>query len=378
MYQQDSKDILQHFYPYNPSYYNSNTNIPAITTNYKIDNVDISNNYVGIGTNSNIKVSDLFNFSYLSNSINIGDLFELNLPVFSSGTINVDYKMFPNNGGLLIQIFKDTTLSFNYNVNCSFCMVGGGGGGGYKDQDNAGGGGGAGEIVTGSINGYIKNSGLNIIIGEGGSSHTPGSQTYITYVPPDYYSNSVVAYGGGYGGRGKENGENTTGSSSGGGGAYSDKHYYAGEFTPRSINNSSIFQSMSSYGNSGSIGNDDGKSEGGGGGGGGAGSAAIVVDEGNDTPAPGGNGMEIMYGSTNFYLAGGGGGGGRKNGAGGNGGGGVGGKGGGPSSTNGGNGFDGTPNTGGGGGGASSDAGDGGKGGSGTVIFYILPSGVTN
>lgn len=370
---QYSQDILQHFYPYNPSY--SNTNIPAITTNFKISNLDISNNYVGIGTNSNITVNHLYPLSYFSNSINIGDLFELNLPLFTSGTINVDYKMFPNNGGMLIQFLKTTFLSFNYNVKCSFCMVGGGGGGGYKTDGNAGGGGGAGEIVTGSINIYIKNTPLEIVIGEGGSSHISGSETRIEYQPPDYFSTSITANGGGYGGYGKGNGGETFGSSSGGGGSYSEGEHYPGVFTPRTINSYDIFQSMLSYGNTGAIGNDNNDDKGGGGGGGGAGEAA--EDLGNGTVGPGGDGKTITYGNTSFQLAGGGGGGGRENGEGGAGGSGGGGKGGGPTSTNGGNGYDGTSNTGGGGGGASNDGGIGGRGGSGTVIFYIQPEGVS-
>ena len=391
-YNSNGINILQNFYPISST--KSNTNIAAITTYFKINNNDISNNYVGIGTNSNIPVSYLYpNYNFFTNTTPIGDLFELNLPVFN-GTINIDYTMFPSNGGLLIQILKSTTLSFRYNVNCSFCMVGGGAGGGYLNQSNAGGGGGAGELVQGSINGYIANSNLTITIGEGGGPYTPGSQTYITYYPPNTYPLTISAYGGGYGGRGKGSGQNVTGSSGGGSGSYSNDAPSAGIHINRTISNVSIFTSMISYGNNGALGNDRGDDDGAGGGGGGAGAAATAP--GNSAPGVGGAGKTITYGSKSFDLAGGGGGGGRENntgpdpqGVGGAGGLGGGGAGGGPFSssssiapTNG-NGVSGTANTGGGGGGGQNgsnnlgNVGTGGAGGSGTVIFYILPSGVS-
>ena len=383
---QDSIDILQHFYSYDTRY--SNTNISAGTTYFKINDADISNNYVGIGTNSNIKVSDYlkncsyFRISSTNISTNIGDLFELNLPYFSTGTINVDYKMFPNNNGLLIQFLKNTTLKFRYNIDCSFCIVGGGGGGGYKANSNAGGGGGAGELITGNITGYIANTDLTITIGDGGPSFTMGNPSSIKYS-----STTITANGGGYGGYGKGNGANTTGSSSGGSGAYSNTSFNPGTVTLRSISNTSIFNSMISYGRSGAQGNDQNNDSGAGGGGGGAGD--VAPDPGNENPGAGGAGKTITYGNKSFDLGGGGGGGGRENGygpspqgEGGAGGKGGGGKGGGYyiSTTSAppynGDGLPGAANTGGGGGGAQNNSGIGGKGGSGTVIIYILPAGV--
>ena len=382
-YNANGINISDKFYNFNSLISNTNN---AVTTNFKILNKDISNNYVGIGTNSNIPVSQLYTFNYYIGTTNIGDLFELNLPFFY-GIINTDYKMFPGNGGLLIQILKTTSLSFTHNLDCSFCVVGGGGGGGYNSNSNAGGGGGAGELITGSINGYTANSKLTITIGEGGNSYTNGSQTYITYYPPSTIPPAISAFGGGYGGHGKGHGASVTGSSSGGAGAYSDDNFYPGSVTSRTISNLSIFQSMISYGNSGAKGNDQENDSGAGGGGGGAG--AVATFPGNENPGIGGAGMTIKYGSKSFDLAGGGGGGGRENGfgpnpqgVGGDGGLGGGGAGGGNyvSSTskppNNGDGLPGAVNTGGGGGGAQNNTGIGGKGGSGTVIFYILPSGV--
>ena len=370
-YNANGVNILDKFYPLTST--KSNTNISAGTTNFKVNNVDISNNYVGIGTNSNIKVSQLYTFNYSRNETNIGNLFELNLPVFVTGTINTEYKMFPVTNGMVIQILKNTTLKFNYKIDCSFCMVGGGGGGGRQANSNAGGGGGAGGLITGSIQGYTSGINLDIVIGNGGGSDINGFSTTLTYS-----STTITAKGGGYGGFGKGDSASVSGSSSGGAGSYSSSVAYPGTSSQPAIGNTSIFLNMQSFGNVGALGNDQNNDSGAGGGGGGAGAAAVVVN--NTSPGIGGAGKIITYDSTSFYLAGGGGGGGREDGygdgIGGAGGGGGGGKGGGPSNNQGGNGFNGVANTGGGGGGAQNTAGIGGTGGSGTVIFYILANNV--
>lgn len=365
MYKQGGSNMLQWFYPTSQP---SNTPNTASTTNFKINNVDISNNYNGIGTNSNIRVSQIYNINY-NNVQNIGHLFELNLPVLN-GTIDDDFILCSplEHDGLLIQILKSMTLSFNYDIDCSFVMVGGGGGGGNQANSNAGGGGGAGELITGSIINYTKGNALSISIGGGGNSGQSGAQTTITYSGV-----TITANGGGYGGHGKGSSNSVTGSSSGGTGSYSSGVPNVGTATQRTITNISIFQSMTSYNNIGSLGNDQNNDSGGGGGGGGAGYPAIKIN--NEDPVNGGNGLTITYGTTQFELGGGGGGGSRQSGTGppsGAGGlGGLGGGGNGGSHTSGDNGFS---NTGGGGGGASNDTGIGGSGGSGTVIFYILPS----
>ena len=368
----------------------SASNIPnkALTTNFKINNVDISNNYVGIGTNSNIPVSQLYTIPYNSAGQSIGTKFELNLPDFS-GNINVDYKIWDpsNNGGLLIQILKSTTLKFNYDVDCSFVIVGGGGGGGsWANDGNAGGGGGAGEVITGSIIGYKADMSLNISIGNGGTAGVSGSNTTLNYTT-DASSITITANGGGFGGFGKGSSINVTGSSSGGTGSYSastfpfDPAPSVGTATQRTLPDTSIFTSMTSFNNVGSLGNDQSNDSGGGGGGGGSNAPAVKLN--NEDPVAGGSGNTITYGSTNIPLGGGGGGGSRggstgtsPNGA--LGGLGGGGNGGGKTSTPQTSGYPGTANTGGGGGGASNDGGTGGLGGSGTVFFYIIPSGVTN
>ena len=378
-YNVNGNNMLQWFYPTTaPSIAPNN----APTTNFKINNVDISNNYVKLGTNSNIPVSQLYSINFLSGGQSIGNLFELNLPIFT-GTLNVDYKIIPpsNHSGLLIQILNNNTLTFNYNVNCSFWMVGGGGGGGGSADSNAGGGGGGGELISGNIADYAAGIPLSIIIGNGGNGGNgtrgdTGGDTSITYS-----GNTLTAFGGGYGGGGKGSGESTTGSSGGGSGSYDKSVPSAGTSTPRTISNFSIFKNLVSSGKSGSLGNDQNNNTGAGGGGGGA-SSAGSYDVNNEKPGNGGNGITLMFGSITFFLAGGGGGGGRGthdgqgegspiggNGADG------GGAGGGRDTQD--NGYPGTENTGGGGGGASNDGGDGGNGGSGTVILYILPSGVS-
>jgi hypothetical protein len=378
-YNQGGNNILDWFYPYNASYSNTNT---ASTTNLRINNIDISNNYVGIGTNSNIPVSQLYTINYLFNLTSIGNLFELNLPVFLSGAIGTDFKIWPVNNGTVIQFLKNTTLKFNYKVTCTFAMVAGGGGGGPTNDNNAGGGGGAGEVITGNITNYTAGTTLTITIGGGGAPETPGGNTIITHTGGS--GGSVTANGGGHGGRGKANSPNTNGSSSGGSGSWSNNSPTVGTATQRIIGTSGIFNTMTSYNNIGSLGNEQNNDTGGGGGGGGAHQPGNTVD--NNNPGTGGDGKTLTYGSISFTVGGGGGGGGRRDntgpspqGAGGAGGAGGGGDGGGPSSADNGYGQSGTSNTGGGGGGAQNkpSGAEGGGGGSGTVIFYIQASGVS-
>lgn len=356
-----------------------------VDTGFTVGGVDISNTYIGLGTNSKISVSNnrTINYTVLQGGslVNIGSLFELNLPIFSSGSvINTDYKILPPSGhnGLLIQILRSTSISFNYNVNCIFIMVGGGGGGGVN-SGNAGGGGGAGEVITGSITWFVPTGGryLYIPIGNGCNggntttiSGTAGGSTSIIYFDSQSTQlGSISATGGGYGGGGKIGTINMTGSSTGGTGSYSAGVPNPGTAIDRTISNTSIFNTMSSFNNNGIRGQDSSSDNGAGGGGGGAGSAAGYTN--GNWPSTGGDGYTVTYRSTNITLGGGGG-------AflGGNGG--VGGSGGGG---NGGNdkigGSIGTDNTGGRGGGGSSASGSGGNGGSGTVLFYIVPAGVT-
>jgi hypothetical protein len=376
-YNVNGQDMLQWFYPRSQPSNSPNT---ASTTNFRINNVDISNNYNGLGTNSKIPVSQLYTINYFSNGQSLGDLFELNLPNFITGSINDHYKIWPPNGtsgsqsnsGLLIQFFKTCTFKFNYKVDCSFVMVGGGGGGGRSQNNNAGGGGGGGQLLQGSIVGYDPNvyGNINITIGNGGSSMTSGQSTVMTTG-----TYTIRAEGGGYGGEGKGNSPDTNWSSTGGSGSYSNTTTNPGIIlnsgTPPNVG---IFQSMRSFGNRGSRGNDNNNDNGGGGGGGGAGGAGI--DNGNTIVGYGGSGLTVSFGNTSITLAGGGGGGARAGssnvgGTGGTGGGGSGGQ----ASTSG-NGVNGTTNTGGGGGGGWNDTGNGGTGGSGTIFLYVLPSGV--
>ena len=380
--------MLQWFYPASQPYNMPNN---ASTTNYKINNVDISNNYIGIGRNSKIPVSQLYSIGYNYLGQSIGNLFELNLPNFFISTINVNFKIWPtnNHNGLLIQFLKSEVnqpiiFGFRYKVNCSFVMVGGGGGGGNPHpNDDGAGGGGAGEVITGTIEGYDPQlSNFTIVIGEGGGARTSGEDTSMTY-----FGNTITANGGGAGADGKGDSANTTGSSSGGAGAWNSTQVKVGTVTSRNpLPNTIIFKNMTSYGNQGNQGNNQRNDTGGGGGGGGAGGAAPYPE--NENPGIGGAALSFFFGSQQFVLGGGGGGGGRRDGEGptpkgvGGIGGGVGsiyvgGQGGGPSDDNGGNGFNGQVNTGSGGGGAQSgDTGIGGSGGSGTIIFYVEPSGV--
>ena len=372
----------------------TNTKVSVANTQFNIADVDLSTTYIGLGTNSKISVSNNHTIDYYVLSegkiTSIGNLFELNLPVFKSGAvINTDFKILPtnNHSGLLIQVLKSTTISFNYNIDCSFAMIGGGGGGGLGSygSGNAGGGGGAGELVTGKITGFQPTNGnyLNIVIGDGGKgatnnpSDSAGNQGGITRIQYLTSTSTVIgdisANGGGGGGSGKSSSSNMIGSSSGGTGSYSSGVPTVGTATTRNpISTVNIFNTMTSYNNRGLIGQDNNSDNGAGGSGGGAGGNAAAVS--NQTYySVGGSGRTVKFGNTDIVLGGGGGGGASLGGTGGLGGSGGGGKGG----DDGASGSAGTDNTGGGGGGGSNRSGNGGKGGSGTVILYILPQGVS-
>lgn len=357
----------------------------AVTTNFRINNIDISNNYFGLGINSKIPVSQIANIPYNINGTSIGTLFELNLPNFISGAINFNYKIWPPNQhqGLLIQFFNYSStpinIKFNYYVNIQFIMIGGGGGGGSAANSNAGGGGGAGEYISGNMQNYEPGNTLLINVGIGGNANALGGNSIISYY--DTNNNlitSITANGGGYGGIGKIGSPSVIGSSSGGTGSYSSGVPSVGTRSVHGQSVTSFFANLASIGNLGALGNNQGNDTGAGGGGGGAGGAAPWQSDQN-SPGPGGAAITTYFGNTSFVLGGGGGGGGRGsgigNGYGGLGGSGVGGSGGGFLSGY--NGFPGSNNTGSGGGGAANDQGSGGSGGSGTVIFYIIPSGVS-
>jgi hypothetical protein len=377
-YNVNGQNMLSWFYS---NFSASNTNNKAPTTNFRINNEDINDDYIGIGTNSNIPVSQLYTINYFSSGTSVGNLFELNLPVFS-GTINVDYKIWPpsQNNGLLIQFLKSTNIAFNYTVTCTFLAVGGGGGGGGSNQSNAGGGGGAGGVILGSIVNAqpAPSTAFGITIGDGGAAGAGtennrnggnGGNTIIAYDGA-----SITAPGGGGGGQGKGSTNNVINASSGGSGSF-ENSATVGTVTLQTPSNTGVFQNMTAFGNRGSLGVLQNNDDGAGGAGGGAGGASTAPS--GNTPRNGGDGYTYSFGATSITVGGGGGGGAREDtgnppGNGGSGGGGQGGWSGG-----GGNGSNGSTNTGGGGGGAWNNIGNGGAGGSGTLFLYILPSGVS-
>jgi hypothetical protein len=400
-------DITPYFYTKT-----SATNGPGATTatGFLINGTDISNTYVGLGTNSNIPVSQILGSSgFLKNGTDIATLYELNLIQFT-GTINTDYKIWAPSGhsGFLIQILTSSAqLKFNNNItDCSFAMIGGGGGGGgMASSGNAGGGGGAGELITGTIT-IPKDGVLTFIIGVGGTGGTTdksittygsgsaandnstgnsGTSTKITYGG----SNSLEAYGGGGGGGGKGSTQGLIGCSTGGTGSYSNNAPGVGSKSAHTLTVNTVFKSLISYGNIGGVGANFGNDNGGGGGGGGAGGLGQNGDYSSSwngvgtTKTSGGVGLTINYGSTPFSI-GGGGGGGTAIGFGSAigqavAGGGQGGNADNTTATSAStiNGFPGTANTGGGGGGGYNGGGKGGAGGSGTVIIYITDSKVS-
>jgi hypothetical protein len=379
-YNVNGQNMLNWFYS---NFNASNSNKKAPTTNFRINDVDINNNYIGIGTNSNIPVTKLYNINYyISDGRSLGSLFELNLPVFS-GTINVDYKIWPpsDSNGLLIQFLNSTTIRFNYTVSCRFLAVAGGGGGGGHRESNAGGGGGGGGVIDGYIVNAVPSNSFTITIGPGGNGgreEGPFGGNGGTDTKIEYGGNSIIAKGGGGGASGKGSSDNRVNASTGGSGAWSNRGTNVGSVTIQNPTNTGVFQNMSVYGYVGSKGGEQNNDSGGGGGGGGAGSPGNNPD-GNQVAGNGGNGFQTWFGNVPITVAGGGGGGGRDDGnrTPGSGGSGGGGRGGDSDLTN----KDGQPaftNTGGGGGGgASRGPAKGGNGGSGTVFFYIQPSGVS-
>ena len=261
---QGGVNIAPWFYPETAP---SNTRGNVAATNFRINNVDISGSYTKIGTNSNISVSNAHTINYLSNNVSIGDLFELNLPVFSDN-INEHYRILTpaNHQGLLIQFLKSTSISFNYNISGSFAMVGGGGRGGDKANGNAGGGGGAGRLITGNIVNHLKNTTFTITIGDGGdNSGNDGGTTIISY-PSGSSTILVTAAGGTAGGVGAAGSGNSSGSS-GGTGSYSGGQPSLGTAPDsQTLNDNGVFQSMYSRTNRGSLGNNNNNNNGGGGG----------------------------------------------------------------------------------------------------------------
>ena len=390
-----------------PYFYNktSATNGSGATTatGFLINGTDISNTYVGLGTNSNIPVSvKLSTSGFLKNGTDIATLYELNLFTIDAGTINSDYIIWTpsNHTGFLIQILSSSAkITFKYNItNCNFAMIGGGGGGGgFGGNGNAGGGGGAGELITGNMT-VTSGSQVTFIIGVGGTGGAAdsGTVTYGSGNGPNTSrignsgtstsitcsSNTVTANGGGGGGGGKNSSAATTGSSSGGTGSWSNSKPTVGARTTQTLTANTVFSNLISYGNIGGFGQTYNGDDGGGGGGGGSGGAGKSGFDSNNWSGTqiisGGVGRRISYGSTNFDIGGGGGGGtryGLGSGAGGaSDGGGYGGN---SNTTN--YGGNGTANTGGGGGGAYNapsinSNGYGGNGGSGTVFIYIVSS----
>jgi len=325
-------------------YFNSKTTKPYATvvnndaTGFMIGGTDISSTYLGLGSSSNIPVSTIFTTNFYKDGTDISTLYELNL-VNYSGTQNTHYKIWPpgNHVGLLIQILATTEISFNYTVDLlQFVMVGGGGGGGKNNQSNAGGGGGAGELITGYMKNIPAGKGITITIGAGGGSDIAGYDTTITC-----NGYTITANGGGEGGAGKDSSTSQSGSSTGGTGSYSNDPPGVGGAISRTLSNNVYFDTMICYNNVGGLGQKQGNDSGAGGGGGGAdgaGGAGGAGGPGGEGGGNGGIGKTITYGSTTFNLAGGGGG---------------------------------------GAGNSGTDLTYGGAGGSGTVIFYILPDGVS-
>jgi hypothetical protein len=231
-----------------------------------------------------------------------------------------------------------------------YLMIAGGGGGG-SDGNGGPGGGGAGGYRTGTGIPLSLATNYTISVGGGGANSARGGDSYIssaglTENPSGAGSNTIKAYGGGFGGRdGSGAQQGASGGSGGGGGGGGWGGSYAGGDgnTPATV---------PSQGNNGGSSTFFGASDGGGGGGGG-GAGGVGSNASGNNGGNGGIGAESPI-TTSVVRRAGGGGGRNRSGSGSNGTGGAGG-GGNAGST-------GSPNTGGGGGGLST-------GGSGVVIL---------
>lgn len=381
------QDITSYFTPSNKPYF---TQVSNSTTGFKISLKDISSNYLGIRSSSKIPVSTIFTTNFSRGGNDISNLYELYLTNYV-GTKDTDYKIWDpvNHDGLLIQITKNTSISFRYRVSLEFVMIGGGGGGGPTFDGiipgifEAGGGGGAGELITGRMTNIPANITIQFTIGSGGISNSPGNNSTMVC-----NGITITANGGGAGAQGGKSSSGITGSSTGGSGSTTTSTLVSGVATDKTIVNNGYFNTMVSYNNRGGSGQDQNNSSGAGGGGGGSVGVGGNGGTGLATNAYGGSGgigSTITFGTTNFEIGGGGGGGARDNGY--NGGGRIGGA----ASYGGGNGggidtsvpqagISGNPNTGGGGGGGGNSGtgpNNGGTGGSGTIILYITPSNVS-
>ncbi len=288
--------------------YNSRTTTGSDVTNltgYKINNVDLRNIFVPLGTNSNLIYK---NINYNVTSANLSSLLELKL--FSS--ITATYTATAITNGVLLKITGNGNINFKYDVSgIQFLLVGGGGAGGATySSGNAGGGGGAGEVAVGTIPGAI--SSLNsITIGAGGIGPSVGtSNTSVANGSPSsfvYSSNTITVYGGGYGGSGKQDG--ISGGSGGGGGSWSNENS-DGTFGGNAIKHINTIN-ITYYANNGGRGEFQGNDSGRGGGGGGATTGG--GNGGSNTPITssyGGVGYTwTPSGASSIYVGGGGGGG---------------------------------------------------------------------
>tara|TARA_B100000902_G_scaffold395677_1_gene454790 strand:+ start:173 stop:1762 length:1590 start_codon:yes stop_codon:yes gene_type:complete len=249
-----------------------------------------------------------------------------------------------------VAVTRQFTMSFNANYDVSYLVVAAGGGGG---GDN-GGGGGAGGYRSGSGMTLSKGTQYTVTVGTGG---TGGVEYAESNVGGNSVFNTITSAGGG-GGLGQD-GSNTGGSADDGGSG-------GGVGQGSSPNNGAgnVPSVSPSQGNPGGLSN-SGNARGGGGGG-----AATAGQRGTSGGGgTGGSGSSSSITGSSVVYAGGGGGGcdqtANTGAPGGNGGGGNGGNGGG-------NGSNGSSNLGGGaGGGAQAGPATGGSGGSGVVILSI-------
>ena len=100
--------ITSYFNPTSNPYVNAISNS---SSGFKINNIDISSNFLVIGSSSKIRISQIFTTNYSISNNDLSNLYELNLANYN-GTKDVDYKIWnpTNHSGFLIQFLKTTTI----------------------------------------------------------------------------------------------------------------------------------------------------------------------------------------------------------------------------------------------------------------------------
>ena len=214
---------MSYFYngvTFDPYFNKARSSLTVSATGFKINNVDICNNYTPLGTTHKLKYPS--NLSFQRGGIDITQLFEFNL--IKGNTASYTANIISD--GVILMFTSNGDISFNYQVkNIGLYLKAGGGGGGAGDGGNfGGGGGGAGGAAKSNAIGITNIKRISCTIGEGGNgatasnnNATAGGDTTVTIIDTNNASYSYTVKGGGRGGSGANPGyDGGSGGGSGG------------------------------------------------------------------------------------------------------------------------------------------------------------------